>query len=135
VKTAERIEYEKRYKAEWWQAHKEEMSVRKRAYRVKNREQIAAKKKEWKENNREREQEQYKRRYAEHPLKQLARARVGREVRMHRFPAANTMVCDICQEALAAHWHHHNGYGPGHELDVIAVCRECHTAAHEECQS
>ncbi len=67
-----------------------------------------------------------------HPQRVLARKAVAQEVRSGHWPAANTMVCDICGEALAHHWHHHNGYSSGHELDVIAACRECHNAAHIE---
>ena len=73
-----------------------------------------------------------KRRNNKHPEKRAARAAVYRATTSFRFPPANTLVCEVCGEALAAHWHHHLGYEREHWLDVIAVCKECHGAAHRQ---
>ena len=67
-----------------------------------------------------------------HPLRYKAHAAVALAVKHDDLPAAKTMVCEVCGEALAAHWHHHNGYAPECHLDVIAVCIECHGKAHRK---
>lgn len=59
-----------------------------------------------------------------------AHTTVSRAVRRGILPPAWSMVCDECQEAQAAHWHHHKGYDPEYKLDVIAVCIDCHTEEH-----
>lgn len=59
-----------------------------------------------------------------------ARVAVGTAVTRGHLPPAWTMVCSVCQEAQAAHWHHHNGYGKDHWLDVVPVCRDCHGKEH-----
>lgn len=118
-----------------------------RAYNAAHREKKKAQYKEWLSTHKE-ERSAYMKAYnsgrkekhvqhvadhnARHPERYAARHMVNREVEAGRFPAANTMVCDICGEALAAHWHHHNGYGPGHEIDVIAVCIKCHADEHRK---
>lgn len=96
----------------------------------RNRQRNAELKRGWKAQNRgavARQAQEYKRRY---PEKRRAHSAVRNEVRYNRWPAANTMVCEICQEALAAHYHHHLGYAKEHRFDVIAVCVECHASLH-----
>jgi rubredoxin len=46
-----------------------------------------------------------------------------REGRLTRLP---------CQECgiEPAQGHHHNGYEPGHELDLVWLCPKHHSAAH-----
>jgi hypothetical protein len=117
------------------------LSAQKQAYREENKSQITAYQRAWYAENRERVLAHIKthpeigraaaaRTRERHPERVSARKLVWSEVEAGRFPPANTMVCDICQEALACHWHHHKGYEPEHALDVIAVCRECHTKEH-----
>lgn len=48
----------------------------------------------------------------------------ARQMVKDRLPSASTMTCSCGKQAVS--YHHHNGYGPGHELDVIALCRWCH---------
>lgn len=87
----------------------------------------------------------WRKQYAKNPVKAVERARraearnpqrtkamkaVGHEVEAGRFPSARTMVCEHCQEAQAAHWHHHKGYSEEYRLDVIAVCTVCHKKEH-----
>lgn len=59
-----------------------------------------------------------------------ARTTVNRAVRRGLLPPAWSMVCDGCQEAQAAEWHHHKGYEREYWLDVIAMCLECHGIQH-----
>lgn len=59
-----------------------------------------------------------------------AHTTVSRAVRKGLLPPAWSMVCEHCQEAQAAHWHHHNGYAREHWLDVTAVCLDCHSKEH-----
>ncbi|MGK2953565.1 MAG: hypothetical protein ACSLEZ_14440 [Thiobacillus sp.] len=65
-----------------------------------------------------------------YPERHKARKAVAYAVQSGKFPPAWTMVCAHCQEALAAEYHHHNGYVGEHKLDVIALCTECHGKAH-----
>lgn len=39
-------------------------------------------------------------------------------------------ACADCHAEGYVQGHHHNGYGPGHELDVVWLCRLCHEARH-----
>lgn len=99
----------------------------------------------WRENNRDHIAEYNARVYAEqpetkraavkasaekHPDHHHARRAVKNAVRHDEFPPAATMVCEYCQEAQAADWHHHKGYAEEHWLDVIALCTACHGKAH-----
>lgn len=42
-----------------------------------------------------------------------------------RLARISTRRCAHCG-GQAHHYHHHNGYGPEHRLDVIPLCRKCH---------
>lgn len=46
------------------------------------------------------------------------------------LPPAATMVCAICDESQANHWHHFNGYDKAHWFDIEPVCRPCHEKEH-----
>ena len=65
-----------------------------------------------------------------YPQKVKARQAVYRKVKIGQFPPAWTMVCEVCEEAQAAHWHHHNGYDDKHLVDVMAICTACHGKEH-----
>lgn len=99
----------------------------------------------WRERNRERIAEYNAMRFEEKPVAMRAAIKASRQkypehrkahkavayaVKSGKFPPAWTMVCEHCQEALAAEYHHHKGYEPEHKLDVIALCTECHGKAH-----
>lgn len=45
------------------------------------------------------------------------------------MPRAKDCTCVRCGN-IANDYHHHNGYGRGHELDVIAICKSCHRKEH-----
>lgn len=62
--------------------------------------------------------------------KTRARMAVRDAIWRSALPPAWTMVCGHCQEAQAAHWHHHNGYEHENRLDVIALCVACHSKEH-----
>lgn len=40
------------------------------------------------------------------------------------------MTCSDCGGGGSVQGHHHNGYGPGHELDVVWLCAGCHRVRH-----
>lgn len=63
-------------------------------------------------------------------LRTRANVAVQYRVRRGYFPPAWTMVCECCQEAQAAHWHHHKGYEEEYRIDVIAMCTVCHGKEH-----
>jgi hypothetical protein len=64
--------------------------------------------------------------------KYKARYLVASAVQSNRFPPVWTMVCEYCQEAQAAEWHHHKGYSGAFALDVVALCMECHGKEHRK---
>lgn len=99
----------------------------------------------WREKNRGHITEYNAERYAENPeylytavrkseqkhrQHYLARKAVWYAVSVGKLPPAWSMVCEICGEAQAAHYHHHHGYDIEHRLDVQPVCTECHGKAH-----
>jgi len=106
-----------RQRKEAYAADKEKYALKYKAYKAteRGRKLVNQHNKKWRAANLE---------------KAKAQRKVNYQVSSGQFPSAGTMVCDVCQEALAHHWHHHNGYGPGHEIDVIAICRPCHYEAH-----
>jgi hypothetical protein len=56
-------------------------------------------------------------------------AAVSRALRTGRL--VRPCCCEDCGRTYASlHAHHLNGYGPGHELDVIWLDPKCHRAAH-----
>ena len=120
------------YNAEWRIANRESLLEKKRAYYAAHRNELIAAAATRAKSHPERCRASEQKSCLRYPEKLRARRLVQYQVSAGRFPPANTMVCDICQEALAAHWHHHNGYGPGHEIDVIAVCTQCHPIADKQ---
>lgn len=45
------------------------------------------------------------------------------------LPPLSSQICQHCGDP-AVHYHHHKGYAEEFLLDVIALCRRCHKAAH-----
>lgn len=60
-----------------------------------------------------------------HPDRIAARNAVHAAVQRGSLPPAYVCPCVSCG-GQARHWDHHNGYGPGHELDVQPLCEPCH---------
>lgn len=56
-----------------------------------------------------------------------ARAKVRDKVAKGKLLPARALRCAHCNEP-AEEYHHHLGYDPPHELDVIPLCRTCHNA-------
>ena len=54
-----------------------------------------------------------------------ARAKVRDRVAKGKMPPASSLPCVRCNRP-AHEYHHHLGYDPPNDLDVIPVCRECH---------
>lgn len=67
---------------------------------------------------------------AANPETRAAHNAVNNAVVRGDLPPAATMVCAICDQAQAAHWHHPNGYEEAHWLDIEPVCRLCHEKEH-----
>jgi len=63
-----------------------------------------------------------------HGLKVQARAAVNNAAR-YGFPHISTQICDCGQPAVE--YHHYLGYDYGHWMDVIPLCRTCHTEAED----
>lgn len=61
---------------------------------------------------------------AKHKERVKARWKVANEVKRGRMPHPSTLLCRC--GAPAAEYHHHMGYAPEHELDVIPLCGPCH---------
>lgn len=125
------------YANAYYTEHKEHVLERSAKSYAENREKFVLKNKAYRatataKKNQRRHMKHW---YDTNTEKARAQRRVNAQVSCGNFPSAKTMVCDICQEALAAHWHHHNGYGPGHEIDVIAVCRPCHYETHRKLEN
>jgi len=120
--------YDKAYK----EAHKEQTAASQKSYRAAHRDERKVYQDAWYAAHPTAMSESGKRMRLLYPEKTAARRKVRTEVRSGRYPPPNAMVCRICGEAQAQQYHHHNGYGPGYELDVIAVCKECHKEAHKE---
>lgn len=118
---AENREHESQYARERYQTDEE------------HRQRVLGWQREWRANNLEsaRQYERERGQKADWTTAQVrARTVVNRTVRRGLLPPAWSMVCDACDEAQAAHWHHHNGYDKEHRLDVIPLCLDCHGVEH-----
>lgn len=54
---------------------------------------------------------------------------VLRAIQRGDLPRVTERACAHCGKD-ATEYHHHNGYDPGYELDVIPLCHSCHKFAH-----
>lgn len=57
-----------------------------------------------------------------------AKSKVGSMVKSGKLPAAKSLLC-ACGKA-ATQYHHPNGYDPPHDIEVVAICNECHLSVH-----
>lgn len=115
----------------WRKAHPEEKAAIEKAWYVANHEHATEVRRAWSAANRTRKNRLNAKWLRRHPDRRIAYKAVNYTVKSGRFPPVNTMVCEVCDEALACAWHHHNGYDAEYRLDVIAVCKECHIKEHE----
>jgi hypothetical protein len=128
---------------EWHFANRDGVIERSREYRRQNKEALAAKErerradpayrekcsielKEWRERNKE-----YIAAYNQ-SLQVKARNRVNKLILSGKLPRPDALICADCQDAVAAEYHHVNGYEREHWLDVVALCTICHGKAHRK---
>lgn len=126
-------------------ANREKLRVQRATYRLQNYERLAANRRErladpgyrekraqgvknWRERNVE-----YVAAY-NRSQKVKARYTVNNAIKRGLLPPADTMVCDGCDEALAAEYHHTNGYEQEHWFDIEPLCTECHGREHRVTQ-
>ena len=65
-----------------------------------------------------------------HPEHIKARAATTRAVISGKLPRPDTLQCSCSKQA--EQYHHYLGYKPKHRLDVIPVCKKCHTIIERE---
>lgn len=122
---------------------KEHIKEVQKKYTDKNKEKIFANWKRWYEENKEIILNKIKnyentprgkevrrkaddRQHKKYPERRNARAAVSNAVYAGRLPKIHTMVCSVCNNKQAEHYHHHKGYDREYWLDVIPVCAACH---------
>jgi hypothetical protein len=71
--------------------------------------------------------EKYKNKY---PEKIKAGRAISHAIQANKIPKARDLICHICGERQAEHYHHHKGYEERYWLDVIPVCIQCHNNIH-----
>lgn len=86
---------------------------------------------EWVESRRRSESRRPKRTVRRDPLKTAARNAVKSAIARGELAHWNTAICAHCGGA-AVHYHHQNGYEREHWLDVIPLCRLCHSNEHSK---
>lgn len=64
-----------------------------------------------------------------------ARQAVQYAIKIGKLPKVSTLFCVPCFSNIrleaAKQYHHHKGYAPEHQLDVIPVCIPCHNQLDE----
>lgn len=65
-----------------------------------------------------------------HPERINAGTAILHAIASGRIPRPQSLPCSGGCGEQAKLYHHDNGYEPSDWLDVVAVCRECHLAAH-----
>jgi hypothetical protein len=71
------------------------------------------------------QREYYQRTKERNRDKQHANAAVRHAVSDGKLQRPDALRCSVCS-GPANNYHHHLGYSPDHQLDVIPVCWECH---------
>lgn len=135
------IDCARRAARDYWTSHRTEMLEKARKYQNANkqmlrdrdrerrsdpayREKTSIKLRGWRERNRK-----YIAAYNQSlPVK--ARNRVNKLIESGKLPHPTTLLCADCQQVMADHYHHFNGYEREHWLDVIPLCTVCHGRAH-----
>lgn len=119
---------------------KECKKVRDREYR--SRPEVKARRLQWHQENRD----NYKGRYSyeidwkkysnttkawhdRNPNASRAYNMLRGAIRKGAIPKVSECLCSQCGKA-AEDYHHPNGYDPGHELDVVPLCKSCHQLTH-----
>jgi len=63
-----------------------------------------------------------------------ATSAVSHAIRDGKLPRLEILKCHYCHEQ-AEQYHHHLGYEPEHFLNVVSVCRSCHSFIHRDTYS
>jgi len=63
--------------------------------------------------------------YLKHPKQLKAKHAVENAIKTGKLPKVDSLQCACGNQA--AEYHHHKGYAPEHWLDVIPVCKKCHS--------
>lgn len=105
------------------------MAVRKYNRTPKARRMHVAAQLKWREKNQEEYRERMRQYHRNNQRKNRARSAVSQAVANGDLPHISTHDCIECGNE-ADHYHHHNGYGREHWLDVVPVCTRCHGKEH-----
>lgn len=116
----------------YYDANREARISYQAAHRDANREKHALYSAAWYAANSEKHAATVAAYQAANPDKRASHHAVNNAVQSGNLPPAWSMVCSVCDEAQAAHWHHHKGYEKQHWLDVVPVCRLCHEQEHHQ---
>lgn len=76
-------------------------------------------------------EESHKRTHARYPERYKAKIAVNNAIKAGRITPVYTEQCYYCG-ITAEQYHHHLGYLREHWLDVLPVCRTCHTECHSK---
>lgn len=90
----------------------------KQKYRLAHHEQYTAYAAKYRETN------------PESPEKKAARHAIEHAIRDGKMTRGT--YCSVCGSEGRMQAHHHNGYAPEHRLDVVWLCRKCHSVADRE---
>lgn len=127
---AAHLEKRRAVKGAWVNGNIDDLRRRRKERDARNAKEKLEKSRAWKAANPERVK-MYHASYAMRCTdKRRARHKVERAVEWGRIKPARMYRCAVCNDAQAVEYHHHNGYSEEHYLDVIPVCKKCHTAAH-----
>jgi len=74
--------------------------------------------------------EMSRRAYRMNREKKIASAFVRQKVKQGHLPHPSTMLCSVCENRQAEHYHHPKGYDRENRLNVIPVCHICHSNLH-----
>lgn len=105
---------------------------RKRVYQASNKGRATRKKyrKEYRKKYRQTEKGKLaqirtgKRHRLRWPKRRKARKAITNAIATGKIPPASSLQCSCGNPAKE--YHHHKGYEPEHQLDVIPVCKKCH---------
>ena len=95
-------------------AHAEELRAYFRDYYIVNAGELRARRHDYHTSN---------------PDKIAGKKAVKQAIQQSILPSLHTQACAACG-GQATDYHHHAGYAPENQLDVIALCRSCHKLAH-----
>jgi len=70
----------------------------------------------------------YKQWYLKHPEIRKAKSAIDWAVRTGKLPKVDSLKCACGKQAVE--YHHHKGYSSKNWLDVIPVCKKCHSEHH-----